>query len=57
MEHKYHHSCHAETPSAQGGSALKAAAHATLHCPSGRMIGELAGLAIGVTTRLASMLS
>ena len=35
-----------------GGGALQTSAHATLHCRTGCVIGEVAGLMIGVTLGL-----
>src|SRR6185437_14765381 len=50
-EHEHHHH-HAH--GGHGGSALRTSAHATLHCLTGCVIGEFAGLAIGVTLALGS---
>lgn len=44
MAHAHHHG--------HGGSALRTSAQATLHCLTGCVIGEVAGLAIGVTLAL-----
>ena len=35
-----------------GGGAFKTSAHATLHCLTGCVIGEVAGLMIGITLSL-----
>lgn len=50
-DHTHHaHSAHAHH--GHGGGALKTSAQATLHCLTGCVIGEVAGLAIGVTLGL-----
>jgi uncharacterized protein DUF4396 len=50
-DHAHHaHSAHAHH--GHGGGALKTSAQATLHCLTGCVIGEVAGLAIGVTLGL-----
>jgi hypothetical protein len=45
---------HGHLHHAHGGGALRTSAHATLHCLTGCVIGEFAGLAIGVTLALGS---
>src|ERR1700722_1426588 len=55
MEHDHKNCCHAETslpPRGERSSVFKTAAHATLHCLTGCMIGELASLTIGVSIGL-----
>lgn len=47
MAHAHHHD-HG------GGGALRVSAQATLHCLTGCVIGEVAGLAIGVTLALGT---
>lgn len=47
MSHAHHHHGH-------GGSALRTSAQATLHCLTGCVIGEVAGLAIGVSLGLGT---
>jgi hypothetical protein len=39
-----------------GGNSIRLAAHATLHCLTGCVIGETVGLAIGVELQLGTML-
>jgi len=46
-DHAHHASAHAHH--GHGGGPLRASAQATLHCLTGCVIGEVAGLAIGVT--------
>jgi len=46
MAHAHHHG--------HGGGALRTSAQATLHCLTGCVIGEVAGLAIGVTLGLGT---
>ena len=48
-EHGHSHSHHGHA----GGSAWRTSAQATLHCLTGCVIGEVAGLMIGVTLGLA----
>jgi hypothetical protein len=48
-EHSHAHSHHGHA----GGSAWRTSAQATLHCLTGCVIGEAAGLMIGVTIGLA----
>ncbi len=45
---------HAHSHHGHGGSPLAVSAQATLHCLTGCVIGELAGLAIGVSLGLAA---
>src|SRR3954451_23958565 len=53
MEHSCHqHSAHAHHGHG-GGGALRTSAQATLHCLTGCVIGEVAGLLIGVTIGLS----
>ena len=48
-DHKHHHHSGHAHHGHGGGSALKTSAHATLHCLTGCVIGEAAGLMIGVS--------
>jgi len=48
------HSAHAHHGHAHGGSSLRLAAHATLHCLTGCVIGETIGLALGAELQLGT---
>ncbi len=53
MNHPAHgHAAHGHHNHGNGGGALKTSAQATLHCLTGCVIGEVAGLMIGVTLGL-----
>ena len=51
MAHSHQASAHSHH--GQGGSNLRTSAQATLHCLTGCVIGEVAGLLIGVSVGLA----
>jgi hypothetical protein len=51
-DHQHHHTSGAHSHHGHGGGAFKTSAQATLHCLTGCVIGEVAGLLIGVTIGL-----
>ena len=52
MQHAHHHGHGAHAHHGHGGSSLKTSFNATLHCLTGCVIGEVAGLLIGVSLGL-----
>ena len=52
-DHTHHMAGHGHAHQGDAGSAFKTSAQATLHCLTGCVIGEIAGLLIGVTIGLS----